>query len=214
VQTCHTVDAGSGQRRGGCDTSLGAGRAETEDFTMALVRNSLILSAALLIGAGCTDSSEHDGTTEGVAPVVIDNDVEFIDAMVPHHEMAVMMADMELAKGSDARVKEMAQTMKDAQTTEIAELKATRKRLTGSDEVPEMHDPHMDEDMDAMMGAQGAALDRMFLEHMVPHHAGAIQMAHNALPNLKEANLKEMADMIVDSQSEEIGMIHDMLMEL
>jgi uncharacterized protein (DUF305 family) len=181
---------------------------------MAHARNSLILSAALLIGAGCMDSSEHDGTTEGVAPVVIDNDVEFIDAMVPHHEMAVMMADMELAKGSDARVKEMAQTMKEAQTTEIAELKATRKRLTGSDEVPEMHDPHMDEDMDAMMGAQGAALDRMFLEHMVPHHAGAIQMAHNALPNLKEADLKEMADMIVDSQSEEIGMIHDMLMEL
>jgi uncharacterized protein (DUF305 family) len=181
---------------------------------MALVRNSLLLSAALLIGAGCMDSSEHNGTTEGVAPVVIDNDVEFIDAMVPHHEMAVMMADMELAKGSDAHVKEMAQTMKDAQTTEIAELKATRKRLTGSDQVPEMHDPHMDEDMDAMMSAQGAALDRMFLEHMVPHHAGAIQMAHNALPNLKEANLKAMAGMIIESQSEEIGMIHDMLMEL
>lgn len=181
---------------------------------MALVRNSLLLSAALLIGAGCMDSSEHDGTTEGVAPVVIENDVEFIDAMVPHHEMAVMMADMELAKGSDAHVKEMAQTMKDAQTTEIAELMATRKRLTGSDQVPEMHDPHMDEDMDAMMAAQGAALDRMFLEHMVPHHAGAIQMAHNALPNLKEANLKAIAGMIIESQSEEIGMIHDMLMEL
>ena len=181
---------------------------------MALVRNSLLLSAALLIGAGCMDSSEHDGTTEGVQPIVISNDVEFIDAMVPHHEMAVMMADMVLDKGADAHVKDMAQMMKDAQNTEIDELKATRKRLTGSDEVPEMHDPHMDEDMDTMMDAEGAALDRLFLEHMLPHHAGAIQMAHNALPNLKEANLETMAGMIIGSQSEEIGMIHDMLMEL
>jgi uncharacterized protein (DUF305 family) len=179
---------------------------------MPLARKSLILAAALVLGAGCMDSDDHGGdTSEGVQPVVVDNDLEFIDAMVPHHEMAVMMADMVLKKGSDAHVKEMAQTMKDAQASEIAELKATRKRLSGSDEVPEMHDPHMDEDMDAMMASSGAALDRMFLEHMIPHHAGAIQIAHNALPNLEEANLKAMAMKIVDDQAEEIGMIHDML---
>ena len=182
---------------------------------MALARNSLLLSAALLVSAGCMDSSEHDGdTTEGVQPVVVNNDQEFIDAMVPHHEMAVMMADMELKSGSDAHVKEMAQKMKDAQNAEIAELKETRKRLTGSDEVPETHDPHMDEDMDLMNAASGAELDRIFLEHMIPHHAGALQIAHNALPNLKEANLKAMAQMIIDSQAEEIGMIHDMLKKM
>jgi uncharacterized protein (DUF305 family) len=91
---------------------------------------------------------------------------------------------------------------------------ATRKRLTGSDDVPEMKAPHMEEDMDMMMAAQGSALDRMFLEHMLPHHAGAIQMAHNALPNLKEANLETMAESIIESQSEEIAMIRDMLMGL
>lgn len=182
---------------------------------MALARYRLLLAAALFMGAGCMDSSEHDGaTSDGVQPVVVDNDLEFIDALVPHHEMAVMMADLVLEKGSDAHVKEMAQTMKAAQTGEIAELKATRKRIDGSDEVPEMHDPHMDEDMDMMQGATGAALDRIFLEHMVPHHAGAIQIAHNALPNLKEANLKTMAGKIIVDQAEEIGMIQDMLSEM
>lgn len=182
---------------------------------MALVRTSLLLSAALLMPSGCMNSSDHGGdTSEGVQPVVIGNDQEFIDAMVPHHEMAVMMADMVLKNGSDAHVKAMAQMMKDAQNAEIAELKETRERLTGSDEVPEMHDPHMDEDMDMMEAASGAALDRMFLEHMLPHHAGALQIAHNALPNLAEANLKAMAEMIIDSQAEEIGMIHDMLNEM
>lgn len=182
---------------------------------MALVPKSLLLSAVLLVAAGCMDSSEHDDDTmAGVQPVVVNNDLEFIDAMVPHHEMAVMMADMELKNGSDAHVKEMAQKMKDSQNAEIAELKETRKRLAGSDEVPEMHDPHMDEDMDMMKVASGAELDRMFLQHMIPHHAGALQIAHNALPNLKEANLKTMAQTIIDSQAEEIGMIHDMLKEM
>lgn len=72
----------------------------------------------------------------------------------------------------------------------------------------------MDEDMDMMNAASGATLDRMFLEHMLPHHAGALQIAHNALPNLEEANLKTMAKMIIDSQGEEIGMIHDMLKDM
>ncbi len=182
---------------------------------MALVRNSQLLSAALLVTAGCMDSSDHGGDTSGgVQPVVVDNDLEFIDALVPHHEMAVMMADLVLKKGADAHEKEMAQRMKDAQNAEIAELKATRKRLTGSDEVPEMHDPHMDEDMDMMEAASGVPLDRMFLEHMLPHHAGALQIAHNALPNLKEINLKLMAAKIIEDQAEEIGMIQDMLKEM
>lgn len=181
---------------------------------MAPVRNFVLLSAALLIGAGCSDSSDDGTTSDGVQPVVISDDIEFIDAMVPHHEMAAMMAEMVLAKGSDAHVKEMAQVMRDAQNAEIDELRTTRERLTGSGEVPEMTDPHMDEDMERMMAAQGAALDRMFLLHMLPHHAGAIQMAHNALPNLEEANLKTMAGSIIESQAEEIGMIHDMLAEL
>lgn len=182
---------------------------------MALTRNLLLFVAAIAVGAGCMDASEHDGdTSDGVQPVVVDNDLEFIDAIVPHHEMAVMMADLVLEKGADLHIKEMAQTMKSAQAAEIAELKTTRKRIAGSAEVPEMHDPHTDDDMETMRGATGPALDRLFLEHMVPHHAGAIQIAHNALPNLEQANLKTMALAIIADQSEEIGMIHDMLKEM
>lgn len=40
------------------------------------------------------------------------SDVEFIDAMVPHHRMAIHMADMELARGESAEIKDMAEAMK------------------------------------------------------------------------------------------------------
>lgn len=180
-----------------------------------IFRSSVIFCATALVAiGGCSDSSDEDESAMGAGPVVIADDLEFIDALVPHHEMAVMMADMELQAGSDAHVKSMAQTMKDAQQAEIAELKATRKKLAGTDSVPEMQDPHMDADMAAMHAASGAQLDRLFVEHMLPHHAGAIQMAHNALPNLKEANLKTMAMAIIESQAEEVGMLHDMLQSM
>jgi uncharacterized protein (DUF305 family) len=175
--------------------------------------STLLTTAALLVAAACSDSMDHSAS-DGAQPVVVENDVQFVDAMVPHHEMAVMMADLVLANGSDPHTKEMAQTMKDAQIAEIAELKETRKRIAGSDEVPANHDPHMDADMDLLEGANGAELDRLFLEHMLPHHAGAIQIAHNALPVLKEANLKAMATNIIVDQSGEIGMIQEMLNEM
>ena len=51
----------------------------------------------------------------------------------------------------------------------------------------------------------------MFLADMIPHHAGAIEMAHRALPNLKRADLQAMAMNIVSSQAKEIGELQDML---
>lgn len=74
--------------------------------------------------------------------------------------------------------------------------------------------PHMDADLQMMKRASGTELDRLFLEHMIPHHAGAIQIAHNALPNLEEENLQTMAMKIIESQAEEIGMLGEMLKEV
>ena len=141
------------------------------------------------------------------------DDVELIDTLVPHHQGAVEMADMELEHGQDADIKAMAQDMKDTQAREIEELLAIRQRLTGCTEITPLRDPHMQQSMQEMMGVSGAALDRMFLEEMIPHHASAVSFTHNALPNLKEADLEKMAIDIIDAQSMEIGHMHMELKE-
>ncbi len=52
-----------------------------------------------------------------------DFDRSFIAMMVPHHEGAIEMAEVELAKGSDAELEELAKAIISAQETEIAGMK-------------------------------------------------------------------------------------------
>ena len=163
----------------------------------------LVLSVVALLAC---DSQHHDA--EATAPR---SDVEFIDAMIPHHEMALEMTAVVLEKGSSAEVKAMAQAMKDAQAAEIAEMKAIRMRVGVSAAPVAHHDEHTQADMEKLMAASGAALDRLFLEEMLPHHAGAITMSHYALPYLEEAELQAMAHKIIADQAQEIGQLAVML---
>lgn len=168
---------------------------------------NLIKTIALsVVLAGC--GSEHGGGAH--APIPPD-DVAFIDAMVPHHQGATLMADMVLQRGAKAEIKTMAQQMKDTQTQEIALMRTARQQLSGSADTPADTDPHMQADMEHMKSLSGAELDRMFLADMIPHHAGAIEVAHRALPNLKRADMRSLAMSIVSSQAKEVGHLQEML---
>lgn len=174
---------------------------------MHLITKSPVLVLGALALLACDSQSHADAAATSPR-----SDVEFIDAMTPHHEMALEMTDVVLQKGSGAEVKAMAQAMKDAQTAEIAEMNMIRMRVGGSAEAPAAnHDEHMQADMEKLMAASGATLDRLFLEEMLPHHAGAITMAHQALPYLQESELQAMARNIIADQAKEIGQIAMML---
>jgi uncharacterized protein (DUF305 family) len=56
-----------------------------------------------------------------------DADADFIKNMIPHHQMAVDMAEMELKNGKDAESRAMAQKILDAQRKEIADMEAWLK---------------------------------------------------------------------------------------
>ena len=159
------------------------------------------------------DASLDAGAPYGCTiPLTNTTDVQFIDMMVPHHQMATMMAEQVLARGSRADVKAFAQKAKDDQTREVAQMKAIRSEIAGSDAVPPPPpDPHMDTEMAMMMQMSGAELDHMFLEDMIPHHAGAISVAHRAKNSLQRGDMKELAKMIFDMQSKEIWELHAML---
>jgi hypothetical protein len=51
-----------------------------------------------------------------------DADVAFACGMIPHHQAAINMAEVELEHGDDQRMKDMAQMIIDAQTREIEQL--------------------------------------------------------------------------------------------
>jgi uncharacterized protein (DUF305 family) len=113
---------------------------------------------------------------------------------------------MVIAKGSASDLKAMAQMIKTSQTAEISLMRTARQALTGSaDSPPPPADPHMDADMARMMTLAGDALDRMFIEEMIPHHAAGLPTAHRSKAHLARADMRKLADDIYDAQAKEIG---------
>jgi uncharacterized protein (DUF305 family) len=93
--------------------------------------------AALVITAGCSDNSGGEQpagqTTTAATPTAQattppgeahnDADVAFAQHMIPHHQQAIEMSDMVLAKqGIDPRVTELAKQIKTAQGPEIEKM--------------------------------------------------------------------------------------------
>lgn len=121
------------------------------------------------------------------------------------------MSDEVIARGADREVREMAEQIKLVQQREIDELLSLRAELSPGFGRPTVIDPHGESDLAAMAAASGPTLDALFLEHMIPHHAGAVSLAHRALPNLTVPALRELAETTFVQQTREMNELLDML---
>jgi uncharacterized protein (DUF305 family) len=191
----------------------------------ATLAATLVLSAC---GTGHTsdvDGSHPDASKKSSAPASKaknEADVEFATMMVPHHTQAVAMADVALKQAADPKVKALAKRIKAAQGPEVERMSSW---LTGwGERVPGTaggHDmPGMTAQTGGMMSAQemtdlgkatGSAFDRMWLQMMVRHHKGAVDVAKTELAQGAKPESKELARSIIDSQSAEIAEINSIL---
>lgn len=73
----------------------------------------------------------------------------------------------------------------------------------------------MDSSMNAMVGdlksKTGEARDIAFLEGMIAHHQGAIEMAQLVLASTKRTEIREMANGIISAQTTEIATMKEWL---
>jgi uncharacterized protein (DUF305 family) len=156
-------------------------------------------------------------TSMDLGPADESFDLRFIDGMIPHHEGAVAMAQEALQKSNRPEIKQLAQAIIDAQEQEISELKEWRTAwYPNAGDEPMMYSAEMghmmpmtEEMRSSMMmnGDLGAADDQFdlrFINAMIPHHQGAIDMARQALEKSNRSEIKELAQNIIDSQQAEI----------
>jgi uncharacterized protein (DUF305 family) len=135
------------------------------------------------------------------------SDRAFIDAMVPHHQGAIDMAEVALKNAEHEEIKQLSRNIVSTQQAEIEELKAIKQQVFGTSEVPmEMSAQEMQ-----MMGmtdpdelANKDPFDKAFIDAMIPHHQSAIEMARVALENSDNPKIKELAENIVSAQQKEI----------
>ena len=58
---------------------------------------------------------------------------------------------------------------------------------------------------------EGQAFDTLWLESMIGHHQGAVEMAKAEVANGENIDVKSMAQTMIDTQQTEIGQMKQML---
>ena len=66
----------------------------------------------------------------------------------------------------------------------------------------------MDDMTEVLKGKNGDAFDKEFIDQMIIHHEGAIDMANLALKNGGHQEIKDMAEAIISAQSSEIDQMN------
>ena len=140
-------------------------------------------------------------------------DIMFAQMMIPHHQQAVDMSTLAETHTTNPEILALAKQIKDAQAPEIKQMTAWIESSNASMDMG--HDMGMngmlsDEQMTALGNAQDAAFDKLYLEGMIGHHEGALQMA-KMIENSSNAEAKTLAANIVTSQSAEIEKMKQML---
>jgi uncharacterized protein (DUF305 family) len=148
----------------------------------------------------------------------VDADVHFMQGMIHHHAQALVMTDLVAARTQNDDIRRLAHRIEISQRDEIARM---RRWLESRSEAVDDHShgdlmPGMltDEELDQLAEATGAEFDRLFMEYMIRHHEGALEMVEDLLSTEgagKEAELFQFVSHVDADQRAEIARMRAML---
>jgi len=156
------------------------------------------------------DSQEQDSTTE--LNVV---DAMFVQMMLPHHEQAIVMANMALesSRGAGNDVAVLARQIKEVQEAEILVLTELLAMVGDSldGHMHEMKGMLSEEELAELGSLQGTDFDRKWLEGMIAHHEGAIEMAENVIRDGSNERVRMLAKEVESAQRAEIDVMKSLV---
>lgn len=153
-------------------------------------------------------------------------DKHFIEQMIPHHEDAITMADIALARQTRPEIQELSNNIKTSQSAEIQKMQEWYKQWYGSD-VPQdvltmqghgmrgngggMHMGMMGDETDIDSLTNADDFDKEFISQMIPHHQMAVMMAQMLLNSTDRPEMKQLAEDIIEAQTAEINQMREWL---
>lgn len=166
----------------------------------------------------------------GITQPYSDADIAFMTGMIPHHAQAVIMAGWapthgaredvailceRIAVGQRDEIRTMSQWLAD-RGLPVPDPASTRMHMKMNGAEHDMLMPGMlsDAEMAALDKARGAEFDRLFLQGMIKHHQGAIDMVNTLMKSYGAAQddsiFKFQSDVYAD-QTTEISVMQRML---
>lgn len=172
-----------------------------------------------------------------------EGDVAFMQHMIVHHAQAVEMVALLRAQGADPTVRLMGERIAMSQEAEMALMRDWLTARGQPTEMPGMghagmdHSAHMNHagmatapsdtpvmpgmlsprQMQTLAAARGADFDRLFLEGMIQHHQGALDMVEALLAQpgaAEDPMLSDFTTSVVGDQSAEILRMQSILSDL
>ncbi|HEX9832190.1 MAG TPA: DUF305 domain-containing protein [Mycobacterium sp.] len=188
----------------------------------------LVALFAALVLSSCSSPESRDEHPTTDEPVITGqpagfnaDDLAFVTNMIPHHEQAIELAAMAPERSTDSELIALAGQISAAQQPEI---NALRVFLVQWNENPQDNASHggsqghgsmqgmVDDATLARLGSlTGTDFDTLWLQSMISHHRGAIEMAKAEVANGQNVDVKRMAQTMIDTQQAEITQMNQML---
>jgi uncharacterized protein (DUF305 family) len=201
---------------------------------------AVVLTLALGAGlTACGDDTGSSGSSGSATEVSTtehnDADVTFASDMITHHAQALSMVDLTLDRPLDPEVQALAEDIRAAQGPEIETMadwltkwgeevpETMRDHANAGHDMGDMSDTMDDmghddlpgmmtaEDMDALENASDEEFQDMWLEMMVEHHEGAVEMAETEQEDGQFKDAVDLAGQIIDAQKKEIDTMNGLL---
>jgi uncharacterized protein (DUF305 family) len=200
-------------------------------MTSARTRVVAVLAclAAAMFPSACAESAPAgDAGTTQEQPVITGEaaghnaaDIAFATDMIPHHQQAVAMSALVPQRSTNAEVQKLASDISGAQGSEIETFKVL---LVQWNENPDLDTGSgnggqsggmvgmVDEaTMARLASLEGAEFDQLWLQSMIGHHKGAIEMAKTETADGANVDAKSIARNIVTTQQTQIDEMNQLL---
>lgn len=200
------------------------------NFTRHKLLAAALAIPVLLVARPAVVAAQHSHAGMSHGPITVPTganytvaDVEFMQGMIAHHAQAIYMSRMAEAHRASPRLLRLATKIDQSQVAEIRIMQDWLRSNgqaapdTGSWRTMKMQGMLTEEQLRELDAAKGVEFDRLFLEYMIMHHEGALQMVKDlfATPRAgQEVDVNVFANDVVTVQTAEIGIMRRMLSEL
>lgn len=183
-------------------------------------RNPVNLVAVVLAVAVLAGALGYVVGNNRAVPDSNDVDVGFLQDMRVHHEQAVQLSFIflndpdtdgnlrtiarEILVGQNMEIGRMIQLLRDVGAPEVNDSDLAMGWMGEPVDMDRMPGLATQADIDALVAADGAEADRIFVQLMTVHHQGGIHMADHAAEHAANAEVRLMAEQMASGQREEI----------
>ena len=188
---------------------------------MQIVRRVLASLAAVMLLVACTDDDQAQTLPTFTSPAGVynDADVHFAQQMGPHHDQAVEMSKMVLAKQPPAStdVREIAEQIRATQESEIEIINGWLTAWGKTHAVGGHDGDHhggagvlSETEMQELDRADTPSGQRLFLDGVIRHHEGAVEMARTELRDGVSPAARQFAEQVGQTQTAQIAAMQRM----